>query len=297
MVEAIEGKVADGKPSAGNVHPVLVSGQDSSGNSQALQVATDGGLTVDLNAGTNAIGKLAANSGVDIGDVTINNAAGAAAVIVQGAAADGATKAGNPVLVAGEDGTNAQTLKADSDGHLQVDVLGSAGDHTIVGKAADGAAETGNPVLMAGSDGTNAETLKTDSDGHLQVDVLTATGGVTNTDSTLYASQATNGSHNISDQTNLYHKGVVIVIDVTAITSSPSVLFTVQGKALVGGYYDILVSPAVVGTGETILSVYGGMTEAANSRSGHPLPKIWRVEAVHANGDSITYSIDACVVK
>ncbi len=49
-------------------------------------------------AGTNAIGKLAANSGVDIGDVTINNAAGAAAVNIQ----DG----GNTVTVDGTVTTN-----------------------------------------------------------------------------------------------------------------------------------------------------------------------------------------------
>jgi hypothetical protein len=36
-----------------------------------------------LPAGTNAIGKLAANDGVDIGDVTINNASGASAVNIQ----------------------------------------------------------------------------------------------------------------------------------------------------------------------------------------------------------------------
>ena len=51
-----------------------------------------------LGAGTAAIGKLAANSGVDIGDVTIDNAAGAAAVNIQ----DG----GNTITV---DGTVAVT--------------------------------------------------------------------------------------------------------------------------------------------------------------------------------------------
>lgn len=40
-------------------------------------------LSNALPAGTNAIGKLAANSGVDIGDVTINNSTGASAVNVQ----------------------------------------------------------------------------------------------------------------------------------------------------------------------------------------------------------------------
>lgn len=40
-------------------------------------------ITGSLPAGTNAIGKLSANSGVDIGDVTIDNAAGASAVNIQ----------------------------------------------------------------------------------------------------------------------------------------------------------------------------------------------------------------------
>lgn len=41
---------------------------------ETINAAQSGTWNVGLNAGTNAIGKLAANSGVDIGDVTINNA-------------------------------------------------------------------------------------------------------------------------------------------------------------------------------------------------------------------------------
>lgn len=48
----------------------------------AIDSATVAG-SASLPAGTNAIGKLAANDGVDIGDVTVNNAAGAAAVNIQ----------------------------------------------------------------------------------------------------------------------------------------------------------------------------------------------------------------------
>lgn len=47
--------------------------------SNQLEVA----VTASLPAGTNAIGKLSANSGVDIGDVTIDNGAGAGAVNIQ----------------------------------------------------------------------------------------------------------------------------------------------------------------------------------------------------------------------
>lgn len=60
-------------------------------------------ITNALPAGTNAIGKLAANDGVDIGDTTINNGSGASAVNIQ----DG----GNTITV---DGTVTSTLTASS---------------------------------------------------------------------------------------------------------------------------------------------------------------------------------------
>lgn len=50
-----------------------------SNTTQRVVLATD----VALPAGTNAIGKLSSNDGIDIGDVTINNAAGASAVNIQ----------------------------------------------------------------------------------------------------------------------------------------------------------------------------------------------------------------------
>jgi hypothetical protein len=57
------------------------------GDYAALVVGSDGGLWTRLSqplpAGTNAIGKLAANDGVDIGDTTVNNASGGSAVNIQ----------------------------------------------------------------------------------------------------------------------------------------------------------------------------------------------------------------------
>lgn len=58
----------------------------------------------------------AANSGVDIGDVTVNNAAGSTSVPVQGAAAADAAVAGNPVLLGGRASAAAPTdVSADGD--------------------------------------------------------------------------------------------------------------------------------------------------------------------------------------
>ena len=52
---------------------ISIGGTDASGNTQEVWVNTDGRLQVQLAAGTNAIGKLTANSGVDIGDVDVTS--------------------------------------------------------------------------------------------------------------------------------------------------------------------------------------------------------------------------------
>lgn len=111
----------------------------------------------------------AATSGATDGLVVIGGktAAGAATVksllvdssgrpIVVGAAASGSAFSGNPVLVGGSDGTNAQNLAVDTSGRAKV-----------TGGAASGAAVSGNPVLVAGSDGTNARSLLADTLGNL----------------------------------------------------------------------------------------------------------------------------------
>lgn len=73
---------------------------------------------------------------------------------VAGTDADGAAPTENPVLTAGQDGTNVQSFKTDTTGRQEV-----------IGGAADGATPAGNPVLVAGQDGTNVQSLKTDTVG------------------------------------------------------------------------------------------------------------------------------------
>lgn len=112
------------------------------------------GVTIDtsnvtigaaLPAGTNAIGTLAVNDGIDIGDVTINNASiavtsasaldvsGATVTVdlganndVQGATAEGAAVAGNPFLMAGDDGTNVKHVAVATDGAVHIDDGGNS---------------------------------------------------------------------------------------------------------------------------------------------------------------------------
>jgi hypothetical protein len=83
-------------------------------------------------------------------------------VFVEGQAADGAAAAGNPVLVAGQDGTNAQSLKTNASGELQVGVVGTV--------PVDGSGVT-QPVSDAGGSLT--------VDGTVAVSSLPSLGNVT----------------------------------------------------------------------------------------------------------------------
>lgn len=86
-------------------------------------------------------------------------------------------------------------------------------------------------------------------------------------------------------------------INVTAVTDTPSVVFTVEGKDPVSGVYTtILASAAVTGTGMTVLCVYPGCAAVANAMADAPLPRTWRVTATHGDVDSITYSVGAVTI-
>lgn len=90
------------------------------------------------------------------------------------------------------------------------------------------------------------------------------------------------------------HRGIEVVIDCTAAADTPSVVFTLQGYSALGDdYYTILASAAITGTGTTVLRAFPGATASANVVANFQLPGLWRVNAVHADTDSITYSVNA----
>jgi len=116
-------------------------------------------------------------------------------------------------------------------------------------------------------------------------------------DVTLFASQARTATENGADQTGSNALGLHLVIDVTSVTLTPSVVFTIQGKdAASGKYYTILASAAITGTGTTVLRVYPGLAAAANTVANDVLPDTWRVIATHGDADSITYSVGASLI-
>jgi hypothetical protein len=85
-----------------------------------VTVTGSNALKVDGSAATQPVSGTVTATATDLDIRNLN----ATDDIVQarGAAADGAAVTGNPVLIAGQDGTNAQSIKTDSTGSVQVDV-------------------------------------------------------------------------------------------------------------------------------------------------------------------------------
>lgn len=91
--------------------------------------------------------------------------------------------------------------------------------------------------------------------------------------------------------------GLVVVINISAVTSTPSIVFTIQGKDPSSNtYYDILSSAALAAAAQTVLRVHPDLTAAANTIAKDMLPRVWRIKAVHGNTNSATYTVGASMV-
>jgi hypothetical protein len=125
-------------------------------------------------------------------------------------------------------------------------------------------------------------------------DALPASGAVLDSE----ARTATTTSEVFSTQGA---SGLIAVIDVSAITGTPSVVFTVEGVTYPTGpggrevTWTLLASAAVVAANDedapTVLQIDPRIASAANSKAEALLPDRVRVVATHADGDSITYSV------
>lgn len=121
-------------------------------------VTTVGAVTAITNAlpaGTNAIGKLSANSGVDIGDVDITS-------VVPGVAATSLGKAEDAVHVSGDTGVMALSVSNEAqssfgaDGDYTPQATDTKGNALVIGNVAHDGADAGAPVKVGGK-ATNVE--------------------------------------------------------------------------------------------------------------------------------------------
>jgi len=85
-----------------------------------------------------------------------------------------------------------------------------------------------------------------------------------------------------------------LVIDLTAITITPSVVPTIDAlDTLSGKYYNLLTGVAITATGTTILKIGAGIGQLTNIAAADMLPGTFRVTMTHANANSMTYTVNA----
>lgn len=115
-----------------------------------------------------------------------------------------------------------------------------------------------------------------------------------NTEEVPFASAARTGGSWV-DLVNYNARGAIIILNVTAITDTPSIHLEVWIWDPASNQREtLLVGGAVTAVGRHSYIVYPGCGPAANdidTVAAYPLPLDWAVGMLHADADSITYSV------
>ena len=239
-------------------NPVLVAGQFS-GNVKILGLDTNGGVTQGQ-----------------------PNAGGTASWPVQGAAASGAAATGNPVLVGGSDGTNAQAwLSGTGSGAgmqrvatgintAAADATANAAGFTFIDNAGIGRIPTFWPMSFNG---------------------VTWDRQRNNIDVTLLASASRTTTQTSADITTFNLGAISVFLNMTVVGTG-SVTLTINGKDPASGvYYNILTGAAVVTNVGNLYRVMPGIPAVANKDVNAYLPRIIQLVVTANNANPATYSV------
>jgi len=119
--------------------------------------------------------------------------------------------------------------------------------------------------------------------------------------STLYASAARTATPTAESISLVAYNGpshlhgiriIHVVIDVTAITLTPSVVPTIDYYDDTSGkWYNVLTGAAITATGTTVLRIGESMPASANLIATDAVSDNVRVTMTHGDTDSITYSV------
>lgn len=108
---------------------------------------------------------------------------------------------------------------------------------------------------------------------------------------------AASAAHTASADWQVTNKGashLIVVIDATAKTSTPSVVFTIRGfDPTSGATWDILSGAAVTDVGTQVLQVGNSVVSVTNEVQNAVLPEHIQIHAEAADSNSLTYSIAA----
>jgi len=109
-------------------------------------------------------------------------------------------------------------------------------------------------------------------------------------DELVVSSAARTATHNATFISR--HTGGLFIIDVTAVTATPTLTMTIQGvEPESGNTWTILASAGITSTGTTVLRVHPSLTASANAIAKDMLPQAINLNCAHTDTDSITYSV------
>lgn len=108
---------------------------------------------------------------------------------------------------------------------------------------------------------------------------------------TIYASAARTATPAAVEVNTRRFKSIVVVLDATAITSTPSITIALDRKDNASGKYVNILTSAAIATVSTNTIRFGvGLPVTANVSANEPLPAVVRVTITHTNANSITYT-------
>ncbi len=115
-----------------------------------------------------------------------------------------------------------------------------------------------------------------------------------NTNIKVLASAARTAATVTSTFDNYDKRGLHLVINVSAASTTGGITPTIQGfDEASQTYYNLLVGALITTTGTTVLKIYPGTAAVANVSANDFLPAKWRVSMGVADANSFTYSITA----
>lgn len=116
-------------------------------------------------------------------------------------------------------------------------------------------------------------------------------------EATLAASAERTATLNTPNQTNRGHRGVVVIVRVSALTGAPSLSTRIIAPSPSGTHaWMFSAATAITAVGSKVYILYPGITAGGDERVNTVLPRTWYVQVSHANADPITYSVDALLI-
>lgn len=217
------------------------------------------------------------------------------------------TTIGSPLQAGGTLAANQSVNISEINGNTTLTGSGLTGSGSPrVTIAGDPATIAGSTPGTAGSPSANVVTVQGDSGMQplvVQNEQYTgsawenATGNI-DTGALVTLSGASTGS-NSADEINATGRGLKCLVNITAITgTSPTLTVSIDYKDTASNTYThLLTSAALNAVGATMLTLYPGLTAAANTVADDVLPRTWRIsDTIGGTSPAVTATIGCSVL-